>query len=171
MFRSKRLWIVVGQKAWIMDPQHKYLASFQSSFCTIYWLELWVELRNFNPEIISTLMHYSTETIGPLVIKNVCWKFELETIKGWSFFSLQSNTIIDHIAIGSLIQILELETRIFFLFQLLFLSKCYAIFDLNCDLNEGTSTQKSCQHSCIILLKLLVLWWLRMCIESLSFKP
>ena len=106
-----------------------------------------------------------------LVIKNVYWKFELETIKGWSFFSHQSNTIIGHIAIGSLIQILELETRNFFLFQLLFLSKCYAIFDLNCESNEGTSTQKSCLHSCIILLKLLVLWWLRMCIKSLSFKP
>ena len=37
-------------------------------------------------------MHYSTEIIGPLVIKNVYRKFELETIKGWSFFSLQSNT-------------------------------------------------------------------------------
>ena len=102
------------------------------------WPELWAEWRNFNPEIISTFMHYSTEIIGPLVIMNVYWKFELQTIKGWSFFSHQSNTIIGHIAIGSLIQILELETRNFFLFQLLFLSKCYAIFDLNCEPNEGT---------------------------------
>ena len=134
------------------------------------WPELWPEWRNFNPEIMLTFMHYSTEIIGLLVIKNVYWKFELETIKGWSFFSLQSNTIIDHIAIGSLIQILELETRNFFLFQLLFLSKCYAIFDLNCEPNEGTSTQKSCQHSCIILLMLLVFCWLRMCIESVNLK-
>ena len=123
MIRSKRLWIVVGQKAWIMDPQHKYLASFQSSFCTIYWLELWAEWRNFNPKIKSTFMHYSSEIIDSLVIKNIYWKFELKTIKGWSFLSHQSNTIIDQIAIGSLIQILELKTRNFSIFQLSFWSK------------------------------------------------
>ena len=39
-------------------------------------------------------------------------------------FQTSINTIIDHIAIGSLIQILELETRNFSLFQLLFWSKC-----------------------------------------------
>ena len=45
--------------------------------------KLWPELRNFNPEIMSTFMHYSTEIIGLLVIKNVYWKFELVTKKRW----------------------------------------------------------------------------------------
>ena len=48
------------------------------------WPELWAEWRNFNPEFMSTFIHYSTDIIGPLVIKNVYWKFKLETIK-WSF--------------------------------------------------------------------------------------
>ena len=87
------------------------------------WPELWAEWKNFNPEIMSTLMYYSTDIIGPLVIKNVYWEFEWETIKGWSFFSHQSNTIIGHIAIGSLIQIFELETKTFSIFQLSFWSK------------------------------------------------
>ena len=63
-------------------------------------------------------MHYSTGIIGPLVIQTVYWKFELEFMKGWSFFSHQSITIIGHIAIGSLIQILELETINFSMIQL-----------------------------------------------------
>ena len=53
--------------------------------------KLWPELRNFNPEIMSTFKHYSTEIIGPLVIKNVYWKFELETknpLNGWGVVAI-----------------------------------------------------------------------------------
>ena len=82
------------------------------------WPELWAEWRILNQEIMSTFMHYSTDVIGLLLIKNVYWKFELENIKRWSFFSHQCNTIVEYIAIGSLIQILELETRNFSIFQL-----------------------------------------------------
>ena len=71
------------------------------------WPDLWAEWRIFNQENMSTFMHYSTDIIGLLLIKNVYWKFELETIKRWSFFSHQCNKIADLITIGSLILTFE----------------------------------------------------------------